>query len=658
MTRDTCPRAPVLPSPRSFSCLRPLWLGGCVAVLLLWAAWVRADPAAPTAQRQAFRVADAALSRGERIAYDHLRGYPLYPYLVYRDLRGRLATLPVREVRAFLAAYPDTPLAARLRGAWLRELAKAQRWSDYLLDHRPSEDVELECGRRRALLETGRREAALEGIETVWMTGRSLPDACNPVFALWRDRGGITRERLWERFELALQAGQSSLAGYLRQQLPSGDRPLADRWLAIDEDPRRVLDDPPLPAASRLTPKILLHGVDRWARRDSVEATAALDRLLRRYEFPPEQLGPVQRRLALYLAARRDPQALERLTALPVTMVDDQVREWRVRLHLGGPDWSGVLRWLDGLTAEERGHPRWRYWQARALEATGQRERAAPIYRRLAGERDYHGFLAADRLNLPYAFQDRPLRLTDEEVAAFVQRSAALQRAYELLALDREPEAREEWRLATASFDAAQAKTAAAVADAWRWPSEAVRTITRAGELDALGLRFPRPHAAELEKSAAAAGIDPAWAFAVMRQESLFQADIRSSAAAVGLMQLLPETAARVARRLGSSPPGSAGLTVPSTNIRLGTAYLREVRDDLQDSTLLATAAYNAGPHRVRQWLPTGSSVDADRWAETIPFSETRAYVQRVLEYAIVYARDRKGGHGLLRTWMPPVRPG
>lgn len=610
------------------------------------------------AQREAFRIAEQALRIGAPIDYSSLRAYPLYPYLRYQDLARRLATLPAAEVREFLSNFVDSPLADRLRDAWLRQLANAGRWDDYLADFRSTRDPTLDCWRRQALLNTGQSAAALDDFAPVWLQGRSLPSICDPVIAAWQARGGLTPELLWQRFALAMENREPGLARYLRAMLNHADQKLADTWLAVAENPSLILDAARFATDDPRVAAILNDGLSRWRRRDALAAFAALDTLKERDPRLAPALATEERMLALWIASDYHPTSLERLVALPEPVVDQDVRDWRIRVVLRQGDWKATLHWLDRLPAEERDSPRWQYWRGRALGALDQPELARQAYRNAAAHRDYYGFLAADRIGAPYILANDPLTATATELEALLVRSPGLQRARELYILGREPEASREWQRATQDFDRAALQQAALLARRWDWHSQAIVTIARAEHWDDLELRFPLAHRERVVDNARTGTVEPAWVYAVIRQESAFRADARSPAGALGLMQVMPATGRQIARELredSANPP----LLQPDVNIRYGVHYLGRMLERLQDNPVLATAAYNAGPNRVAQWLPPSEALPADVWAETIPYRETRTYVQRVLEYAIVY-QHRLGVQDpetTLSTRMKPVLP-
>jgi soluble lytic murein transglycosylase len=609
------------------------------------------------AWREAFQAADQALRNGVAADTAALRAYPLYPYLRYQELSRRLPELPAAEVREFLQTYVDSPLADRLRGAWLRQLAGAKRWDEYLRDAIPTQDAELDCWRRQALLNTQQTEPALRDFAAIWLRGATLPNACDPVIAAWRSQGSLTPELLWQRFTLALDRNNSRLAKVLRDALPVADQQWADQWLAIVGNPPLLLETGRLDLSDPRSALMVSDGLRRWGRRDILAALAALDSLKARDQKLAPRLAEVERWLALWIASDYHPIALTRLAAVPESAVDRDVREWRVRVCLREDNWSATLGWLEQLPPLERDSPRWQYWRGRTLEALGRTGDAQAAYRAIAGQRDYYSFLAADRIGTPYHFNNAPLAIAATELDGLLNRLPGLQRARELYILGREPEADAEWRQATQELDRPALQQAAALAQHWDWHSQAIVTIARAEHWDDLELRFPLAYRDGVINNARAAALDPAWIYAVIRQESSFRSSARSPVGALGLMQIMPTTGRQIAQGLRDAFADAASLLQPEVNLRYGSHYLRQILEQLQDNPLLATAAYNAGPNKVRQWLPTRDAMPADLWVETIPYRETRLYVQRVMEYAAIYNNRLQAPIMTLTARMKPVLP-
>ena len=612
-------------------------------------------------ERQSFRLAERALARGDRLTFTTLSAaledYPLQPYLVYRDLSQRLSAASAHEVREYLLRHPGDLWSRRLRRDWLLHLAGTGRWGEFLEDYRPrDDDAELACSYRQGLLAHGQEQAALAGIETLWLRPRSQPVACDPLFALWKSRGGLTPALIWARIELAMERGNTGLTGYLAGLLPATEQVWARRWQRVHANPRLILESTEFAVPHPRRGAILVHGLLRWSRQDSPSAAAAMDTVRARHGLDAQALGPAAAQIAVFLAARNHPDAARRLAAVPASAVTEEVAEWRVRVALRDQDWEAVRAALQAMDPALAATPRWTYWRARAEAALDRPEAAGDLYRAAALERDYYGFLAAARLGEPPSMVDRPIQ-SEPEQQARLQALPTIQRAREFYILGRETEARREWRDALDHMEPALMQQAALLAGEWGWHFQAIVTLVQADHWDDLTLRFPVPHRDRVMAAASRQAIDPAWVLAVIRQESLFQPEVRSPAGARGLMQIMPATGQLIARELGEAFPGLQGLLEPATSIRFGSYYLRRNRRSLQDNPLLASAAYNAGRGRVLDWLP-GAPLAADIWAETIPFRETRGYVQRVMEYTLVYRHRLGESVGSLLEEIGTVQPG
>ena len=612
------------------------------------------------ARRALFLSTEKALANGDRQTFreglERLADYPLHSWLLYADLRSRLDKADADEVHAFLAAHGDTPHGQRLRHAWFDHLVREQRWGELVRDFDPDgRSTARLCQYKHALLELDRTQEALAGVEAIWLHGRSRPDACDPVFDAWREAGRLTPERVWGRFQLALEAGQSGLAGYLKRFLPEAERDRAGRWLRLYRRPAGVARVDWSTTAPERTPRMLENAWRRLARQEPEEALT----LWQRHDAG-DRLGAAQRRdveqtLALQLILEQGGKSLAYLDTLPEGVFDAQLREWRVRAALAAGDWARVLRAVDAMDAQQSNDDAWRYWRARALAELGRKDEAAGLFADLAAERNFYGFLAADRAGQPYRIGHRSLDASAKAIRILATRPA-FQRAREWHALDRPIEARREWVRAIAGLNRAGLKAAAALAHRWDWHDRAIFTVAKARAFGDVELRFPLVYAELIRDNADANGIDPAWALAVARQESAFMKDIRSRAGALGLMQVMPATGRRVARHVdGVQVNHWLDLLKPEVNVPIGTYYLRQNLDRFGGHPLLSTAAYNAGAHRVKEWLPEDGRMDADVWAELIPYSETRKYVRRVLAYRVIYETRLGRTPTTLSSLLPPV---
>ena len=611
-------------------------------------------------QRELFLQAEHALQKKQRSQFEsilpELQDYSLYPYLIYQDLRQRLATATNDELSLFFYNYGNTPLAPILRSALLKHLAKEEKWKNYLIHYLPSGDISIsqQCDYRIALLNTRQRSKALKNIDDLWLSGRRQSSNCEPLFQAGRTAGKITRQLIRQRAYLALEKDEISLANHLARSLSTIERNRIKHLAELYSHPKRVLKIRTLGSDKEATRHILIKAIKRLAGSEFDQATSSWNRLQQRFYFTPAEKAKVIGSLGLKLAWQHNPEGLKWLSKVNPLYSTVNVREWRVRLTLRQGDWKQTLKWLDKLSDKEKTKQEWRYWRARALGALGKQEQATRIYRELAKNRSYHGFLAADQLGQPYQFEQRPLFFSPQALQKVAQ-LPAIERAGELYQLGRIIPARREWQQMLPHLKGDDLLKAAKLADSWGWHDRAIFTLGRSDHMDDLHVRFPLLYREQIFKEAYSNGIDPAWIYGLIRQESAFMVDVRSHAGALGLMQLMPATARQVAKQIKSRIQIPYDVLKPDINLRLGVTYLSGRYKQFNQNPVLATAAYNAGPHRVNRWLPEHNTVTADRWIGSIPYNETRKYVKRVLTYAIIY--ELRLGHRLTRLQerMPPV---
>ena len=590
------------------------------------------------AARAAFRAAYPEVERGNWAPAGAeqalLSRYVLWPDLRAAWLKASIRTVDHAEIETYLDRYGLLKPARELRYRYALHLADEGRLDDYLAIYRAYyRDLgiaRLDCLALQAELEAGNDDGIeSRGIE-LWMIGRSQVRECDPVFADLKERGVLTASRHRERFRLAIEARQFRLARYLSGPLPPAYRLEATTWLEAAEDPEDFIAAHAADAGTSVLRQQLAYAVRRIAFRDPRGAKDNWTSLSQDFAFDELQRNEVERHIALWAARLHDPAAADWLAGLPLSARSVETARWQVRALMLARKWADVLRSIDALPGDESEREEWQYWRAVALSALGNEAEADEGFRTLAAERSYHGFLAADALGLPYTMNDTSVddapEIVDELLAI-----DALVRARELFMVGLDSRGRSEWDAAVASLTTAQQLQAARLAHQWGWHSRAITTVASAGEFDDLAIRYPLPWREDFRDHARAAGIADSWAYGIARSESLFMRDVRSSAGAVGIMQLMPATGRSTAQEIRLPYSGLTTLTDSDSNIRLGTWYLGKMYDRFGDNRVLATAAYNAGPHRVDAWLPDNGRLDARIWIANIPFNETRGYVRRVL---------------------------
>jgi soluble lytic murein transglycosylase len=590
-------------------------------------------------QRKQYIAAKKALNAGQLTLFKKtaagLKDYPLYPYLRYDYLKRRLWKIKSPEIVDFLKRYDDLPRANDLRKSWLTLLAKRGHWQRYVDNYTPQKDKTLQCYQLMARIKTKNDAYLLEDIRTTWLAGESLPAQCDTAFALLYKSELMTDELVWQRIRLAMENSQTGLASYLSQRLGNEMRVWAERWIAMHKNPssgtsKVKYDDTPVAR------EILLHGMHRLARQNIDRALSRWSMLKSKYTFTTDEIDKIDRQLTTRAARKKHKLAKQLLDNIAISEVDEEILHLRLRTALEDHDWTTLLKWTEGKSAEEDIRLRWSYWRARALEETGDVTAANEIFESLSKERDYYGFLAADKINAPYQMNYHPL---PEDLEEWQQLSSmpAITRARELYLLGSYYSARREWHHSLKLLTSYQTQIAASIAANWGWHDRAIITLAKAEIYDDLVTRFPLPFNMTIEKFAKMRNLDLGWLYALIRAESAFIEDVRSPAGALGLMQVMPATGRATAKNIGLKNYNTKQLLESSKNVRIGSAYLKQMHDSFNNNKVLATAAYNAGPANVKRWLPKKQCEQADIWIEKIPFTETRKYVRRILYFASVY---------------------
>jgi len=638
-----------------------LWLP---VLCLSWPAAVAADGTADTGDRSAeralYRDALADLYAVRLPAFEsklqQLQDYPLLPYLDYARLLRYISNTEPQAVIAFRERFADSHLADTALTHWLDNLARRGHWELYRQHYDPevTSSATQQCRYYRSLYETGDREGALAGAARLWVDDDSMPDVCDPLFDVWRRAGGLTDALAWKRITLVLAANRPTLAGYLLRYLDPASEALGREFIALHRQPQRLNRLSSLPGAPLRGAEVVAHVIKRMARQDPTAADAAWGTWTSRVDLPiAEQRQIVEEILRWRIRRELLPKNL--ITHWPPeglgSEVDASLVEELGRLAVTYERWDEVLTWIGRLPTEARERVNWQYWQARAsLElhdgdhdtprppATLDREAARALLATVAEQRNYYGFMAADRLGQPANMQAETLDLTSAEIEA-VASQPAVARALELHAMNESLDARRELAWLRSRLDIRGLLALAEVARRFGWHNEAIQATIQAREWNYLDLRFPLAFAEPMQTNARLRNLEPSWLYAIARQESAFRADARSHAGALGVMQVMPATARLTARQMNIPLANTWQLLDHHKNIEIGASYLARMYERYQHNRILASAAYNAGPGRVDQWLARRAATPADVWIEAIPFRETRGYVQNVLAYALIYSR-------------------
>ncbi len=625
-----------------------------VAALLLLAA----IPSAAEPVDADFLAAKAAFDRGDRARLEALAprvsGHVLEPYVEYWRLKSRLDNASDDDVRSFLARWPESPLADRLRAEWLKSLGKRAQWDAFGAEYSPAagEDAELACyGIQFRRLHEG--DAALAAAKPLWFNGQATPDACSPLFEALVAAGDLTPADRHARFRLAVEAGNVRLAQSIAVDLPPEDRISAREFAQVERDPARSLMKGEFAWKRQGGRDLALYALERAARSDAAGVRAAWEK--QRGRMPDAERLYGNARIAFHAARQLDPQANDWFREAAGAPLSETQHAWNVRAALRAGAWRDVDAAIDAMPPSQAHEPAWRYWKARALAAAGRSEEASAGLAALAGEFSFYGLLAAESLGRRVEPVSNPLRASATALSAFGAQ-AGVRRALKLAEVDMRAESQREWIYIVRGRDDDDLLLAAEFARRAGLYDRAINTAERTSTRHDFGLRYMMPFRGHFEAAARDQGADVALLFGLARQESRFAPDIVSSAGAVGLMQLMPPTARWVARQLGRNDYRPAQISNVAVNTQFGAFYFKYWLERLERMPALAAAAYNAGPNRAQAWR-NGAPLEGAIWVESIPFNETRDYVKKVLANAMFYAHELDQPYVSLSSRLGTVPP-
>ncbi|QLY63849.1 murein transglycosylase [Enterobacter asburiae] len=567
-----------------------------------------------------------------------LKDYPLYPYLEYRQITDDLMNQPTVTVNNFIQANPTLPPARNLQSRFVNELARREDWRG-LLAFSPEKPnaTEAQCNYYYAKWATGQQEEAWTGAKELWLTGKNQPNACDSLFSAWRASGKQDPLSYLERIRLAMKAGNTRLVTTLAGQMPSDYQTISTAVISLANDPNSVLTFARSTGATDFTRQMAAVAFASVARDDVENARLMIPQLVQAQQLNEEQTQELRDIVAWRLMGTdvTDEQARWRDDAIMRSNSTSLV-ESRVRMALGTGDRRGLNTWLARLPMEAKEKDEWRYWQADLLMERGRDDEAKEILHTLMQQRGFYPMAAAQRLGEEYTFR---IDKAPANANPALTQGPEMARVRELMYWNMDNTARSEWaNLVTSRTTDEKAQLARYAFDNHWWDLSVQATI--AGKLwDHLEERFPLAYKDLFDRYTSGKDIPQSYAMAIARQESAWNPKVRSPVGASGLMQIMPGTATHTVKMFnipGYSSPSQ--LLDPDTNINIGTSYLQYVYQQFGNNRIFSSAAYNAGPGRVRTWLGNSAGrIDAVAFVESIPFSETRGYVKNVLAYDAYY---------------------
>lgn len=637
------------------------WIGGLLlsaSVILLPLSVIAATPkraiiTATGADADFIALREASL-RGDtgdagRLAA-RLTDYPIQSYVDYYRLYPRLASTPEGEIRSFLSRYDGTAIADRLRNDWLLMLGRSRDWRVFDEQYPLfvlNDDTQVKCYALSSRVAKG--DYVAKAARELLVQPKNYGEACTDLISRLYQNKQFNETDLWHQVRIAVEYGNVGAARRIAYQIDVGERQLMS---AIDK-PAVIVERGA--AGSRATKELFIIALGRLAKDNRDRAERALHKALFRLSHEEQAQAWAQLALPASLALSKDAVSFWRKTW--DAHLSSDAYHWRVRAALRDGDWPMVARAIDSMPSEMQKEATWVYWRARAHQAAHHAEQANKLLQSIASQYTFYGLLAAEELGQKLAVPSRPQPPTAEEMAEAAA-NTGFRHSLKFFELELRFEGNREWNWQLRKLNERQLLAAGEFARQNDVLDRMVTTADRAkSELD-FGQRFPTPHDDIMNAAVQPLGLDKAWVYGLMRQESRFVKAARSNVGASGLMQIMPATAHYVARKIGMSGFSLSGLNDIRTNITLGTQYLNMVLGSLGGSQTLATAAYNAGPSRPRLWRSTlEKPVEGAIFAETIPFSETRGYVKNVLANATCYAALFENKAPSLKSRLGVVSP-
>lgn len=646
------------------------WLQGLWSILVALAAGVFLGPGMAHAQnatandnvllqmREAFGKNDA-----QRLAelLPRARGHLLEPWADYWAMKAKLETATAPEVRAVLARHAGTYQEDRLRNDWLLLLARQGDWATFAQElplFRMNDDREVQChALHRLHVDEGRNVAT--AVAERWLAQREADEGCAQAATALLAREQMDPRVAWQRARQGMERGKRRLA---LQAVEALDADWAATAAQIYNAPERYLDDK-LTAVRPRTKELVTLALIRLAATNADAAVEHASKLRWRTQLTAEELSAVWAVIGKRAALRLSDEALGHFQRADNRHLGDDHLAWKTRAALRAGAWPEVRAAIEAMSAEQRDEAVWTYWLARSLQQDGApeaRRQAAALLESLAGTEGFYEQLALEAVGLQVTPAQPVQPVTATELAA-AQAQPGLQRALKAMALGLRSEGVREWHYeialhtpgGMAERELLAAAELACQQQVWdRCINTSLRTRTQVDDRQ----RFPLPYRDAVVARARDIGLDPAYVYGLIRQESRFVMNARSHVGASGLMQVMPATARWTARKIGLNGFQPHHINERDTNITIGTAYLKLALDDFEGSMALAAAAYNAGPNRARNWR-NGPVLEAPVWIENIPFDETRDYVKRVLANTTHYAAILQGRPQRLSDRLAPIGP-
>ncbi len=620
----------------------------CAAVLIAVSVTANAVPSLEK-QREVYEQAQSLLDNNDIEGYLAIRpriaDYPLTPYVDYRAFIRQLPEKSPKQVDAFIAEHDAFPFSRRVRAPYLDSLYKQQDWKT-IAEFQTVIPIggRYQCIYYTAQLKQGKKAAAFKGAQDMWLNGTSVADECDTLFDEWDKAGKRSDDLILQRMLLAFDARNSSLMRYL-VKLPESAKAQrqANEMKALFDKPATVAEFARKKPANDFYRAQSEYALEKLARTDAEQAQQAYDQVIKGQKFSAKKARLLADYIAIRLTRTESPSMAEWRDEQTKISHNKLLIEIRIRLAIQNADWKGVQQWIAVLNKKQQNTLRWQYWLGRSEIALGDEVAGKKRLAALVGQRDFYSVAAANEIGQSIKYPTSKITLDKKVVQPYHE---TLARIEELIETENIAAAKSEWAYLLNQVDNNEKSMLAAYASSKHWHHLTVTASIQAEMWGNIELRFPVAHRWWFDLYAQKHDINPVTMMSLARQESALDAEARSPVGARGIMQIMPATAKYTARKYKLSYEGSQDLYNVGKNIEIGSHYLQGLMQDYDNNRIFALAAYNAGPNRVKTWRErTQGKVDAYAFIESIPFKETRGYVQNILMFETYY-RDLLGIDG------------
>ena len=600
--------------------------------------------------RDAFRGGD--INKLER-AIGQLGNHELAPYAENYRLRMWMDKGDPSNLRDFLQRNEGSYVAEKLRADWVRFLGKRSTWNEVETEFpkllAPEPDVT--CYNQQARLARDDRSVLAEA-EKLWLTMLEPPEPCRPILDALVASQKMTADDVWARARRQLEANRPGWTKTTLNYLPDSQMP-DSRSLdsAISSAMSHLVRQPGNWSSSRAGRELAAFAIQRLATNDPRVAADELEKIKGKLQESERQWAWSQ--IALQGAKKHMPEAVAWYASAGKTPLSDEGAQWKVRAALRAQEWGVVRDTIQAMPPALAALPEWTYWLGRSLHAGGRTSEGDALFEKIAGQPNFYGNLADEELGRTVLPPPKAKATTAEEQRA-AQDNPGIRRSLAFFRVDLRTEAVKEWNWALRGMDDRELLAAANLAKRNQIWDRAINTADKTKNEHDYTLRFLSPYGETVRPAAQNQSLDDAWVYGLMRQESRFITSAKSNVGASGLMQLMPATAKWVAKKIGLRDFSHGRVNDTETNVLLGTSYMRLVMENLDNHPVLASAAYNAGPGRAKKWR-ADRPLEGAIYAETIPFSETRDYVKKVMSNAVYYSAIFNGKPDSLKARLGTI---